>query len=96
MAVRPRADSLTHGLVEQRGDDAAMQVSGMTLEGCGNCGHRNHTVVLGKKEFEAQAGGVGRTASETAVLGGVREWREVRVGLCHPSPYYIFPANTSW
>ena len=67
---------LAHRLVQQRGDDAAMQITGGTLEAIRNRNRANHASVLGKQEFKAKAGCIGRAAAEAAALGLVRHGGE--------------------
>ena len=65
------AHCFAHGLVEQRGDDAAMQVAGMALESIGDGGKAHDGAVGSEQELEVQPGGIGRAAAEAAVLA---EW----------------------
>ena len=68
----PRANGLAHDLVQQRGDDAAMQVAGRTLETVRNRRKANHAPIFGKQKLEVQAGRIGRAAAKATVLAGVR------------------------
>jgi len=63
---------LAHRLVQQRGDDAAMQITGRALEAVWNRGQAHHSSVLGKQKLQMQATGISRPAAKAAVLRLVR------------------------
>lgn len=71
------SNGLTHRLVEKGGDDSSMQESWWAFKDIGNRGHRDNRLILGDKEVEMKADGVGRTASEASILRGVSQRCEV-------------------
>lgn len=62
---------LTHGLVQQGGNDAAVRVSWRTFEPPCQLYPADNRVLLIDEEFEPQAGAVGLPATETAVQSAV-------------------------
>ncbi len=61
------AHGLAHGLVEQGGDDAAVQAAGMAFEGMRDDCEADHAAIRGVQEFQAQPRGIGLAAAKTAI-----------------------------
>jgi len=72
-----------HGFIEQRGDDAAVQVAGVAFEGAGDDRKADDRAILREQEFEAEAALIRRAATEAAVTGRMGEGSEVFVSLSH-------------
>jgi len=60
-------DGFAHGLVEERGDDAAVEVAGVAGEVFWDLGDADYGEVGGELELEVEALGVGGAAAEAAV-----------------------------
>jgi len=75
----PSPHCLAHGLIEQRGDNAAVQIAGMAVEGAGDGGKAHNGAVVRKQEFEAQSILICLSAAEAAVSGRMSKGREVFV-----------------
>src|SRR3984957_1810033 len=75
--------SFAHGLIEQRGDDAAVQIAGRALKGVRNNRKAYESSVFRAKEFEVHTVLICRAATEASVVSRVGEGREVFVALCH-------------
>lgn len=71
------AHRLAHCLIQQCGDNSAVQVSGMALEIFAH-GRKTHDGAVGRNQKpEVQPGGVGRATAEAAVLGRESERPEM-------------------
>ena len=77
------AHGLAHGLIEERDNDAAVQIAGMSLECVGDDGMGDDEAFRRKEEVEVQTGVVGRSTAEAAIAGSVGEGRELLVAFCH-------------
>ena len=76
-ALAQGAQSLAHCLIQQCGDNSAMQVSGMALEIFAH-GRKTHDGAVGRdQKLEVHPSGVGRATAEAAVLGRVSERLEM-------------------
>jgi hypothetical protein len=69
------ANGLAHGFIEQRGDDAAMDITGRALKSIRHRLKADNGAIFGEQKFELQSGGIGWSAAKTAILGCVRQWR---------------------
>ena len=72
-----RTYRLAHGLVQQRGDDAAVEQPVRPFKHVAYLRQRNHLPVIGQKELEMQPDRVGFAAAKTAVLRGMRQGSQV-------------------
>lgn len=77
------ADRLAHGFIEQRSDNAAVQIAGMAVECAGNDGKAHDGTVVGEQEFETQPISICLSTAEAAVIGRMGKGCEVFVALGH-------------
>lgn len=67
------ADGLAHGFVEQGGDNAAVHIAAWAFEGVGDRRQADDRTVFGEHEFEMEADRVCGSATEAAIVRGVRK-----------------------
>src|SRR5580658_307251 len=87
-------DRLAHHFIQQRSDNAAMDVAYRAFKCIRHCRKTHDRVIFGKEEFEMQSYGVGLAAAETAVLRGVGHRGQVFAGCGSFFTHSWAPART--
>lgn len=62
------SNCLAHGFVEQRGNDAAMEVAGVPAECVGDDGKADDRAIGGEHELEMEPSEIGWPTTETAIV----------------------------
>jgi len=84
------ADGLAHGFVEERSENSAVNVAGRAFKEVGDGDGADDSAVRRAEEVKLEAAGVGRAATEAAVLCSVGQGCEVGGG---PSGHAEAPAE---
>ena len=71
------AHSLAHRLIEERGDNAAVQVAGVAAEVIGDGSVADDQTIVGDQELKLQSMRINGAAAEAAVLRGVLQRSQI-------------------
>lgn len=82
------AHCLAHGLIQQRGDHAAVQVAGVAAKIIGNGGVADNGTVVGEQKLQLQSMRIGDAAAKAAVMRSMFERCEVFFVSLHPASEY--------
>ena len=72
-----RAHGFAHGFIEQRGNDSAMQIAGMSIEFIRYNGKADNSAIGRLQKFKTQSREIGRATAEAAIVCRVRKRRQV-------------------